>query len=481
MMVRHASLHAAGLLLAAACSFNPTGAVTTDGAVLDTGPIPDSSIDGAGPETDAGPCPEPLLLSMTIGGVTDGPTTSEPFVHALVGDVIELSAAGSCTRQGTLTYQWQISPLDGTRMTALPDLASETITIYPTQAQDYVISLTISNGTGSRDRTVHGMTVYGWVQRDGLPGSQEIRDLAASNDMLWIAHKDGAHGLALDSNPVTDVFVAVNELSGGEVLGTNLRAVHYSTDGNLVWFGQSAARADVWRVDLNQSPFAVTVVPFDPSQALGETATVLDIGPAEPGVALATDKGLTISADTFTFAGDFAPADMSQVHAVTAGRGRRWAGGRKLYDLDNGWLELDAFLDPADMDNKIRALAVDDGRDELWVGSDDGGVARVTSAGEFAVKGIYGTAKGNLGTDKIRAFAVERTGPYAGDVWAATGAGVARYIRSRDTWLLMGSAHGLSGRTDVRAIAVDRNAGRRTVYAGTKAGLVLLEIPRTAQ
>lgn len=418
---------------------------------------------------DAGPCPEPLFARLSINGVTEPAAPGEPFVHALLGDVIELSAAGSCTQQGTLSYAWQIAPVDGTRGTGYPDLASETITIYPTQAENYVITLTVSNGTDMRDLSVLGVTAHGWVSRDDLAGSQEIRDLAVGGDNLWIAQKEGAHGLPLGSEPGT--AFAINEVAD------DLATVHYSTEARLVWFGQKSSGPGVWRVNTNETPAEVTQVAYDHDDALGENAEVLDIGAMAPGVALATKKGLTISADMLNFAGDFEPPDTQEVHAVTAGGGRRWAGGRRLYDLDNDGAPLDAFEDPGDNDHKIRALAVDEQSGVLWVGSDSRGIARTRYAGDFAVEATYSTAEETLVTDKIRGLAVEVTGPYAGDVWAATGSGVARYIRARDTWMHMNNNHGLDGRTDVRAVVVDEADGRRVIYAGTKNGLATLSVP----
>jgi hypothetical protein len=448
--------------LVAGCRFDPSG-ITTDGALSDTA-IPDGETDGL--------CPEPLRLSLSIGGVTEVASPDQPFVRALVGDVIELSAAGSCAQEGTLSYQWQVSPVDSTRTTAEPDLSSETLTIYPILAREYVVSLTVSNGTDSLERTVLGIAAHGWIERDGLPGGEDVRDLATGRDSLWIAHKDGAFRLPLGGAP-PDQFIAVNSEAAGESIGANLGTVYYSAESGQVWFGQAAMRGDVWRVDLDQPQAVVARVAYDHAAALGRSAEVLAIEFAAPGVALATDQGLTLSADGVAFAGGFQPAGNRAVHAFAAGNGRHFAGSRRLYDLDAEGVAHAPFDDRVP-DHRIRALVVDSGNEELWIGSADSGVARAASTGAFAVQAVYGSASGTLATDAIRDLVVETSGAHAGDVWAATDAGVARYVRARDTWLLMGNNQGLSGFLDVRAIAIDDAGGRRAIYAGTRNGLVSL-------
>lgn len=80
-------------------------------------------------------------------------------------------------------------------------------------------------------------------------------------------------------------------------------------------------------------------------------------------------------------------------------------------------------------------------------------------------------------SNRVRAVVVESEGPYAGDVWAATNAGVSRYIRRRNTWIHMDADHGLTGHLDLLSLAIDTDQGRRVIYGGSRVGVVYIRKP----
>lgn len=452
----------AGSLLAA-CSFDTSGVpLTGDAARIDANP-PDAP-------GDAGTCLDDIRLVLSIGGISEELPTDVPYVHALPGDLVELSAAGSCGRAGGLVYEWQISPIDATRETAAPDLASETITIYPVFAEDYTVTLTVTSGAASASRSVLGVRSSSWQRHDSLASNPEIRDLATGGDTLWIAHARGAHRLPLGQDPGQDAFIDIAAELSGDALSQDLGAVHYRAADQTLWLAQDARRDDLWRIDVS-GPQPVSSL-FDYSAALGAGTGVLDIIDAEPGIALATDRGL-VRTDGEVFSGVFIPPDGNQVHAL-AMAGELWAGSRQLYPVDSGGAPFDPFAGAAGADARVRALAFDATQNELWVATDGSGAARVQLAGGPQTLAVYNTAAGTLASDRLRDITLETTGPYAGDAWAATSQGVARYIRARDTWLLMGNSHGLQQRTNVQAVVIDAASGRRVIFAGTRAGLVSL-------
>ena len=76
----------------------------------------------------------------------------------------------------------------------------------------------------------------------------------------------------------------------------------------------------------------------------------------------------------------------------------------------------------------------------------------------------------DLPTNKIRALAVDS----AGDLWAATDAGVVRYKNDREVWVPMAEAAGLDGLVDVVGVAVQETADSRFVVIGAASGTAIL-------
>ncbi len=417
--------------------------------------VRDASVSDA-PMSDAGPCEETVLAKISV----NGNATGSPLARVLVGDTVTLSAEGSCsTAPGAMTYEWQISPIDGTRETADPTLLSQTLTVYPVSAEQYTVSLTVRDSQGRTSTVqVFGFEAHGWQQIGGIPSNQ-IYGLDVGPTDLFIAGLGGAFRVPLDSP--TGGFINMDNESVGDALVTNLGQVHWDEGSKLVWFSSRTARNDMWKIT-RELPYTASLVAYN--TPLGGSATARDISGLTVGVEIATNRGTAETTDTINFTKTFD----GDLHAVARGAGQRWAAGRKLYDIDNGGAELDPF---ATGDNKIRRMLVDTVNDELWLATDNNGVAHVVNSTGALIQ-VYASSGSNLPDNRVRDIAIETTGAFAGDIWVATANGIARYKRDRGVWVSMGVSHGLSGRTDVHAIAIDENAGRRRIYAGTTGGLV---------
>jgi len=437
-------LFAAGLLTA--CSFDP-GASVARGA--DGGPAGDDG--GAGP--DGGPCAEPLHAELMVNGLSAA-ADGQPFVTVLVGDSVQLSAEGSCTRSGSIEYDWTITgdgDGDAIEGTAAPDLAAQVVDIYPLVPGDYTATLAVGDGNDTSDPlSVFAFRAVGWQVSDQ---ALDVRDLATSAATLWIAASAG--GYQIPTANALGVPELVNDLANGDdTIANDLSAVAAGPD-STVWFGHKPNDSVVWRVDDRGK---VTEIDFT---ANFEDAVVEDIGRSATGILLATRDGVTEAPDNQTFE---APIITTQSFALTRGASGSWAGGARLYRLEAG-TDFDLF---GTADNKIRGLL--DVGGAIWAGSDDGGVA-VFDSGTDEVTGTFTTADG-LPSNKVRAIAVDSTG----DVWVATAAGVARYKQDRGLWVAMGAATGLDS-IDVTAIIAAGTGPARKIIAGTRGGLVLLTLP----
>lgn len=450
-------LLAAATALAIGCSFNEFGLDPGDGGVNDV----DARPGGPDADIDAGPCPVPLHVEIAINGRTSPLGNGEPYAYVLVGDTVELSAAGSCSQRGPLSFQWEVTPADGTRTTAQPNLAGETITVYPTDDQVYQVSLEIEDGAASDVEVVtRAFQAFAFRSLDGLP-QNEIRDVAAGADTLWLAAKAGAYTLALD--PIGASFVELNTTSVGATIESELQEVHF--DDQQVWFAHKDSRGGVWKLDRSTAPPVVSFINFDTPAALETSAEVEDIARVADGLAVATKAGLSWSTDNLIFTGELA----IQVYAVAGSGQHQWAAAEELYDLSAGGNAIDPFDGDLGDDAKIRDLAVYPAGNELWLAMDGNGVARV-ALDTGALISRFTSGDSGLEGDNIRALAIDA----AGDVWLATDKGVSRFKRDRGIWLTYGNSLGLQGKLDVNGITIDEDSGRRGVWAGTKGGLVYL-------
>ncbi len=447
-----------------------------DGSGIGGTPTPDAqAMADAAPAVDAPPgggddggCP--LSATINFGGKTEPDVAGGPLAEVLVGDLITFTANVDCAGGAPVTYRWAIQPDDGISDTFLPDLASAVVSFYARKKQTYSISLQVTAGEAQAG-DIELAQSHDWLVIDGLT-PPEIRGLATGAGSLWIAGSGGAYRLPLVTH---NGFVLLNDELTGDAIDDDLSEVLFDPSAPRLWFGKASDSDGVWRVDVGAGAPQSAKVLYNGADALNSSASVRDFVVEGSGVAVTTSKGITVATDGQTFIGLDKP-DNKNPQALASGAGRRWSGANRLYDRDAGNQILDPFAGTTNTDSKIRTLAIDEAENELWAGSDDNGVARFNQQTDQSVN-VFTVANSDLGSDRIRDLVVERTGPSAGDVWAATDQGVSRYLRSRGVWVHMNAEHGLSGHLDVRALAIDDEGGQRTIYAGTTTGLVYIRVP----
>jgi PKD repeat protein len=466
------------LLLVPGCSFNPSP-VEGDpddppGDTPDARPPGDGAPGSDGRAPDAGPACDGAALQpvLRVAGTAATDGQQSPVVEVLLGDVVEISAANSCGGQGTLSYEWSISPEEGILATAAPALTEkpQTFEVYPTAAGDYTVTLTVRDAGGTMAETsALAIRAHGWQATAVPPAMLEVRDLSVGGGNLWVASEGGAFSLPLAGPLGVFTPVAVT----GDTVPNDLNAVHFDARTQYLWFGHAGDLPGPWRLDTTMDPPASVQINWDVSAAFNGTAQTFDfIAFGTDTIIAATSKGITaVDGNESEFSGQIQPDDRNPA-ALGTGNGRRFAGAQRLYELP----EEDVLFDiGTGADNKIRAI-VNTSSEALWIGTDTQGVVlfdlRTNTPGE-----PYNEANSGLGSNKIRALVVEAGGPYAGDVWAATDAGVSRYISQRDTWIHMDAAHGLEGHLDLNTLAIDTDQGRRVIYGGSTAGVVYIRKP----
>jgi ligand-binding sensor domain-containing protein len=463
------------LLVVSGCSFNPPAVDgppgnRDGGGDIDAAPVPDD----ATPDANLACGGQALSLALSVNGVTQPAAPGDPFVEVLVGDLVEISAAGSCASAGDLAIAWDITPDNGILATASPALADapEVFTVYATTPGDYTLELAVSgSGALPLSTSVLAIRAIGWQATTAPSGMSDVRDLSIGGGNMWIASNGGAYMLPLDGAP--DAFSLVNDaIENGDSISSDLDAVLYDQRNDFVWFGRGTNDTGPWRIET--ATMDSVKLAYDGSDALNGTALVHDIAAAGTDtILMATSRGITaITGTDGSFTGAEKP-NTDTAQALAANADRRMAGARRLYDLALG---PDGVFDVFSVtDNKIRTMVIDDAKNVLWAGSDDQGVAELDLATDTLVK-VHGTADG-LGSLKIRALAIETQGDHAGDVWAATDTGVSRYISRRQTWLHMDENHGLTNSVDIKALAIDAAPGRRVIYAGSTNGVVYIRRP----
>ncbi|GAB4562856.1 MAG: hypothetical protein Tsb0020_11510 [Haliangiales bacterium] len=462
------------------CQFNTSGiAGNGDSPTADASP---DIVDAAPPTLDAsdanGACGGALLsAAVSVDGVDVALGAQAPHARVLVGDLITLSATGSCSADGTFNYSWAITPADGIASTIEPNPTEETITLYAAEVEDYQISLTLSNRDGNKVSREVTVEVRGWQRIDGLEtvdnNNANINALAVGGGHLWIGTELDAHRLALPGTP--NQFEVVNDLFGPDdaVIDPKQAAMFFDSASELLWIGGKDDASGPWQIDIGADPITIAQVAFDTPEAFDTVAKARSFATGPSGIAMATDEGITVALDNTTFTGVARP-DGRTPHALGSGAGRRWAGSNHLYDLDNPGPLFDVL--DSQNDDRIRALAVDEVAEVLWVGTADFGVASFSHDTDSTLA-IHDVASGALPSDRIRAILVEPAGPHQGDVWVATDSGVARYLSRRDTWIQLGDDHGLLDRDDLEALAIDVRGDARTIYAGSNSGLVYIHEP----
>jgi hypothetical protein len=427
-------------MTAGGCTFDASGAAGDgSGSPLDD----DGSDDDDGIEPAE--CPESLHTVLSVNGLEAAPAGIDPVTTVLLGDTVVLSAAGSCSQRGPVTFEWEIvDPELATTADAATD--SETLRVYPVLAGDYRVTLTVSDDAGAGEPvSVIALRAFGWVP---LAEQDDVRDVAVGAGRVWMASGDGA--FFVDLADLRAGSQAVNDVVPGQPdVSDNLSAVYFADQDGLVWFARRSNSSQVWRVDASST----VVVPV----GLPESEEVRDIATAGSGVMVGARGGVLQAPDNQSF-GEPDPAE--DVFAVAENAESVWAGGRDLFRVGTATV-LSPF---GEDDDKIRALAGDGAR--VWVGSDDQGIARIEGS---TLADVY-TDVDDLPTNKIRALAVDS----AGDVWAATDKGVVRYKNDRDVWVTMAEAAGLDGFVDVFGVAVQEAADARFVVIGASNGTAIL-------
>jgi len=433
------------LVLAAAsapgCSFDsaaPSGQPGDDQPDASSVDTPDSGPPG---------CDGPIQTQLLIGGQSPS-GGGDPLVTVLLGESVVLSAAGSCTGSGTITYQWDLDPVLAD--TADPASNLESFTVYPTLPGDYSVTLTVGDGTDTDEPvTVVGIRAIGWQPvADGL----DVRDVAIGAGRVWIASNLGPRFVDLDD--VGAGAQDVNALAADdEEVPNDLSAVLFDRDANLVWFGRRGQDSAVWRLDVAAVQIDRVAFPT----AIGQT-TVRDISEQGTGVSVATEEGVTVAPDNLVLADPVITGGLFAVGENVAGG---WAGANNLIRLS----DQQSFTPFGAGDNKIRALAGDD--DRLWIGGDDKGVARFNTS-DLATD-LFDEDDG-LPSKRVRSLAVDS----ARDVWAATQDGAARYKRDIGVWVPMGEDAGLGNVIDLVAAAAADEGGDPVVVVGSNMGIAIL-------
>jgi hypothetical protein len=461
------------LLISPGCSFDPPPLEGEPGDGPDARPIPDGGEPGEDarvPDANPGCNGTELLPSLRVDGALVPEGQQGPVVEVLLGDLVTISAAGSCGGDGVLSYEWAITPDQGILATTDPVLTGgpETFTVYPTAAGDYTVTLTVSAaGSAPVEKSALAIRAHAWLVAPVPADMDEVRDLAVGGGNLWIASMGGPFKLPLTGPP--DAFELVN--ANGNSIPNDLRVVFFGGDTDL-WFGRASDENGPWRLDTTVTPPLSAQIKWDDSEAIGGTAQTFDIASFEGAIIAATSKGITVKdPDEALFDGQNQPGG-NNPRALATGDGRILAGANQIYDLASGQ-QFDSGIGG---DNRIRTMAIYEPNQELWAGTDDRGVALFDLRDNVPAT-VYNETNSALGSNRVRALVVETDGPYAGDVWAATDVGVSRYIRKRDAWIHMDADHGLTGHLDLNALAIDTDQGRRVIYGGSTAGVVYIRTP----
>jgi hypothetical protein len=471
---RYCIVGLSSFLLLSGCSFSPPSLGPGDPNAPDARPPDDAAPDpDARPDASPGCGGDDLRLELRIGS-TAVTEAGGPYAEVLLGDLVEISAEGSCAGDGAVSYEWSLSPMEGIAATAEPALADdpETFTVYPTVAGDYTVTLTARAPGGSTEvRTVTAIRAHAWQEAEVDPALAmgAVRDMSVGRGNLWIAASGGPYALPL-AGP-TNAFTRVEP--SGAAVPADLQVALFDARTDFLWFGRRSSDDGIYRLNVAMQPPASVQIDFDRAEALGENAETHDIvAYASDTIVITTNRGITaVDGSEPEFAGLLQP-DGQNPEALAYPRGRRFAGSRRLYDIDtNNVYDLGV----GGPDNKIRAMTADEQTEVLWIGTDADGVITFNLRNNQRLD-VYTTGSG-LGSDKVRALLVESEGPHAGDVWVATDQGVSRYVSRRQAWIHMNDEHGLEGNVDLFAIAIDTSENRRVLYAGSSAGVVYIRVP----
>ena len=442
------------MLLLAGCNFNPDTMVSA-GAAIDAS-------DGMQPQDDAiapEDCPSDIEFVLSVNGEEAIPGGSFTVVKTVLGDTVEFSAVGTCTKAGPINYAWSFPGSPDSILDTATALNTETIQVYPVEPGVYTVELRVDDGSPAfKRRGVMAFTAVGFEDLGVLPTGQgsEVRDLDAGQTILWVASKVGVfQGSLLNPNqgPLGGAYQSVAVQYDNDSLAADINAVYESPDGAYAWFGPETGDAEVFRLSL-----AGGGDPLETIETI-ENSKTKDISGSATEVVVATTKGSTRATGNF---GTFSKVTDGDLKAASVGPTGSFAGGMALYSLPTN-TPIDIY---AGGDDKIRGFA-DDGT-HLWVGSDGNGVAKLQGT---AVVESYNMANSGLQSDKIRAMTTDATG----DIWASTEAGLHRFKKDRQIWIQLSTSL-LTVANNIKAVTVDEIGSRRAIYIGSNSGLAVMQI-----
>ena len=431
-----------------ACTFNTSNQVISDdggggSTGNDSGPRPDA--------IDPDECPDDIHIEIRVDGQSAPLGDSEPYIRTLVGDTVELSATGTCTRSGIIDFNWSVEPASNeVQSTALPDLKSEVISVYSKRPGPTNVRLVVSDGETSRQLAIFAFEAFGFEEVESYQGPR-IRDLSAGAKFLWVGtnEEDAFRG---DLDDLTSDYVLVSPTYDGVDLSSKMR-VHEAAAGDYVWFSSADDEGQAYRLSLaNSEIIAIDTI---------DNAKTREIDDAPTGIRLATDKGVALAADSASFIRE--RNDDSE--ALSFGPTGSWAGKDRLYPLPDGQ-EIDLFNNNDD----IQCLA-DDGT-ALWIGRNNQGISTYFNND---IQDTYKKNNSNLTDNDVESIAIDTQQ----DVWVGTSGGVSRFKRDRQIWVPLTTESGLVGTNalDIDVIECDEASGRRAIYVGGRAGLFVMRTP----
>ena len=471
----------AAVLILAACSFDTSGAAGSGGSG-GTGGMGGSGGSGAsggnggtggtGGNMCTGACTQ-ITGEIRVNG-TVWMSNTMPSVFRIVGDTISLDTSAVCTPSGQTAYTWSVSPQNRTSATITPSANAASVLLYATNPADYHVTLHIAD-PGCTSATPLDVTVWAFTAlgpqaiatNTASPGSNTINDVSAGGGKLWTATADGAWriDLAPPHTPWEDVSTVYS--SGSGLVQANLVSVLFDAPDGIVWYAAAQMQADVNKIVVSST--AIDLV--DVATNAGHNLVVAEFSKGAGTVHLASDRGIMDWDGTTAFVNIRQVATDSLSAIVELPSMPLWAGGQAL---DNFTAIPPSNVDVFAGDDKIRALALDG--THLWIGADGFGLARAnptTGAVDDTITMMTAPPK-NLPGNKVRDLAVDGQ-----DLWMATDQGIARYKLDASAVVaytqLTGGAVLTGPQLDTRGIIVDRSTGVRRVFAGTAAGVLVLE------
>lgn len=439
------------LWLPLGCSFS--GAAGGDG-----GPRPDARPDAPPPDAalvDADPVCDPISVRLLVNDEEwsegDAPRALFP------GDSVLFNAATSCSPDGNLDFTWD---LGGGAFVARGGAATgPIIEVYPDASGPLTLTLTLSSG-GDEAVAEIDFAVGGFALLE-LAATTAVHRMVAGDGELWMATESGAFTATLADldNGGLD-YPAVNSIpdTPAATIPSPVHHVSYDPTGDVVSFAADAG--DTGFFFDRGTPDITEAVIVDP-EAEGET--IAGLGPlAGGGLRVVTSGGTRTTTDYAAFDVEHAQTGLEVIRPQGA---ELLGGGDQLYQLAEPIAPRNIFDDDPEPLDGIRALFVDAGG-QLWIGSDSGsadhGVAIIEDFADASIDTEL------LGTS-IRHIAQDATG----DMWVATGGGVARYKADWQEWVILDTDHGLT-EIDVASLIVDEAGGRRAILVGTASGLFVL-------